>query len=329
MAVDITPDGSLALLEDIGSAEGDLYFFDTIQGSLVKKTSIGDPLLDLATGLSADGRVTALHGTPSQAGIWSATSDWIDIASPFSTNCDPNVGGSWDISSDGSVVVGFMWNGCSPQAFRWTDTGGAGTLVNLQLLGESYPGSSSPPTNRATVVSDDGTIAAGFAQTAVADRSPAVWKADGTGFMLDAANETPGEILSISADGKTLGGIWGYDGFVWTEQAGVVMLPRPTTALPADPMYPNAISAAGKLIFGGVGDAFNGVPIAVVWTTADGARSLQDIATANGITVPDEYVLTDVLAASSDGTVVLGVAQNPSMYQKTFVLRMPASAYGL
>lgn len=329
MPVDLTPDGSLAVIEDITETDGNVYFYDTITGDLTLKTSVGSPQFDVATGVSAMGRVSALHGDPVQAGLWTEAGGWKDLGNAYPTGCDVNVSGAFDVSADGKVAVGLIWNGCSPEAFRWTDTGGAGTLMPLQVLGTASDGSTTKPSNRATVVSDDGQVAAGFAQNGPIDRSPAVWNADGTGFLLDPTNmDTPAEVLSISADGKMVAGVFGLeDGFIWTKESGMVKLGPLPGGEPGQPVYANAIAAGGQLVFGGVGDAFMTIPTAFVWTQSKGMRALADIATAQGIAIPAGYMLTVVLAASADGSVLLGVAYDDQGMQKTFVLRLPASAY--
>ncbi|NUO53943.1 MAG: hypothetical protein HOV80_34290 [Polyangiaceae bacterium] len=328
MPVDLTPDGSIALIQDMASPVGDAYFFDTATKELTLETQIGDPLRTIATGLSAAGHISALHNEPVQAGIWSEAEDWRDIASPFAMGCGEDLGAGFDVSADGSAVVGLMWNGCGPEAFLWTDDGGAGEVTTLDVLGEPFEGQASGPTNRATVISDDGLVIAGFAQNGPVDRSPAIWRADGTGFMIDPTNQdAPGEVLSISTDGSIVAGIWGNAGFAFTEADGVVDLGLLPNALPGDPVYPNAIAADGGLIFGGVGNPFFTVPMAFVWSPEHGMRSLADIVTANGITVPDGLVLSNVLAASTDGSVLLGTVLDELGAQKTFVLRLPVSAY--
>ncbi|MFT3771829.1 MAG: hypothetical protein QM820_41000 [Minicystis sp.] len=181
------------------------------------------------------------------------------------------------------------------------------------------------------MVSDDGRVAAGFAQQGGLDRTPAVWNADGTGFLLDPAEQnTPAEVLSISADGAMVAGVFGLeDGFLWTKEAGMVKLGPLPGGEAGQPVYPNAIAAGTKLVFGGVGDPFMTVPTAFVWTSSQGMRALSDLAAAQGVAIPAGYQLTVVLAASADGTVLLGVAYDEKGRQKTFVLRLPASAYGL
>lgn len=327
MPIDLTPDGSVALIQDATSFEGDVYFYDTASQEKTLKTQVGDPSKDISTGISSTLRVSAIHGVPALAGIFSDPGGWLDLTSPYPTNCDPDVSGAFDISADGKVAVGLLWNGCNAEAFRWSDTGGAGTVTPLELIGDSPSGT---PANRASVVSDDGKVAAGFAQHGNVDRSPAIWAENGTGTLLDPTNtDTPGEILSITADGAALGGITGYDGFRWTQADGIVPLARLETSLPSDPTFTNAIAAHGELIFGAVGDAFNGIPVAFVWTQAGGSKSLQDIALANGLMIPEGFSMTNVLAASDDGSVVLGTLTSENLEIKTFVLKLPVSAYGL
>jgi hypothetical protein len=329
IAVDVTPDGHTAVFENLTQAAADVYFVDTVTGTATMKTTVGDPGRDLATGVSNAGRLTALHGDPVQAGVWDEATGWKDLASPFAAPCDQDFAGGWDVSADGKVVVGMLWDTCNPVAFRWTETGGgAGVITPMQVLGVAGPSLAAAPSNRATVVSDDGRIAAGFAQNGNLDRSAAIWGADGHGFLLDpAAADAPSEILSIDADGGIAAGIEGYDGFVWTQAAGKTPLVRFDAALPSDPVYPNAMTADGQVVFGGVGDAFFSIPVAFAWTHDAGMRPLVDLARAAGVTVPDGLVLGSVLGASADGTVLAGVATDGNGQGKAFVLRLPAGAY--
>lgn len=137
-------------------------------------------------------------------------------------------------------------------------------------------------------------------------------------------------MLSISADGKTVAGIWNQEGFYWTQGTGVVNLGQ----LPGDGaftggIFPNAIAADGKLILGTVGSPFFAVPRAFVWTSAGGMQQLDSLAISHGVTIPEGYLLTNIQAASADGSVVLGTAYDPRFFQLTFVLTLPVSAYGL
>jgi uncharacterized membrane protein len=327
MPVDLTPDGSVAAIQDGSSSAGDLYFYHTATGALEFKTRVGDPLRTFASGISANGTVTALHNEPVQAGFWTEAGEWTDITSPYLYGCDADNAGAWDVSADGRVIVGLVWNGCGAEAFRWAGTG-SGIMTPL---GQSFPGSQSPPANRATVISDDGSIAAGWAQTSTVDRWPAIWKANGHGFLLSGFSlDSPGEVLSISADGKMVAGTWASDAFYWTEGTGVVNIGKLPNADPnLDFTYANAISAGGKLIFGTCGSPFFTLPRAFVWTASGGMQQLDSVAVAHGVTLPNGYFLNHVQAASADGTIVLGTAYDPNFRTVTFVLTLPVSAYGL
>jgi len=325
LAIDITPDGRYAVFESFTSSAAIVQVYDTILGETVDETELGDPSRNVATGVSATRRISALHGMPVQAGIYSDATGWVDLGSPHAAGCGSDeISGAFDISADGHVVVGLAWNGCTPDAFRWSDATGTGTFTPLELLGTSFPDTpATPPVNRATVVSRDGRIAAGFAQLGNIDRSPAVWRADGTGFLLDpTATDTPGEVLSIAADGTLVAGISGNDGFTWTAATGMVAIPRLDVALPSDPIYPNAI--VNGTVFGGIGSAFFSIPIAFAWTPSAGTRALADLVTAAGIALPEGMTLNSVLAASADGTVLIGTAMDADFLQQTFVLRLPA-----
>jgi probable HAF family extracellular repeat protein len=327
IAIDITPDGTIAVLEEVTLEDGAVaHFHDTITGETVPMAEIGDPTRNVATGISNTRALSALRGTPTQAGVWTEATDWTDLGSPHATGCEFDIAGAFDISADGAVVVGLAWNGCSADAFRWTANTG---IVSLQVLGT--PSNENPPSNRATVISDDGRIAAGFAQNGAVDRSPAVWSADGTGFMLTPENfDEPGEVLAIDGDGHTLAGQLGNDGFVWTVGTGVVRLARTPNALPSEPMFPNAMTADGALVFGGVGSSFFGIPTAFVWSTDAGTRVLGEVAAAAGIAIPANIVLSNVSGVSADGTVLLGNATDlDTGFTKTYVLRLPANAYAL
>jgi hypothetical protein len=332
IAVDITADGQVAVFEDLSSQEAELVFVDTLTGVAEVKALIGNPGRVLATGISSDRRVSAMRGEPLQATIWSEPTGWVDLGNPFAAGCgDADLSAGFDISADGHTVVGLGWDGCHTRAIRYRDSLGTGVLTPLALVGVGPPALGGPlpvPNNRASVVSDDGEVYAGWGQNGVVDRSPARWRADGTGALLAPANmDAPGEVLSISADGGVLAGELGGEGFVWTEAGGFVTIPRPATALPSDPVYPNAMTADGAVVFGGVGNAFFSTPVAFVWSAATGTVLLQDVVTAAGVTLPEGMILGNVLGASADGRVLIGTALDAAFAPRTFVLRVPAGAF--
>lgn len=331
--VDLTPDGSIALMQQYNQ-NGDFYFYHTDTGDLEFKGSVGDASRDEALAISADGAVAGIHGVPTQAGIWTPRGGWTDLPSVFTNGCGDEVASAWDITANGRTVVGMAWDECGVQAFKW-DATGSGIMTLLQRLGESFPGNTLAPSNRATVVSDDGSVIAGWAQTAQVDRYPAVWRPDGTGFLLDgggiATSDTPGEVMATSGDGKFLAGYWGENAFYWTQAGGVVSIGRlpPADEFDFHGAIANAISDDGKLIFGVSGQPFFGSANAFVWTQGAGMKKLADVITAAGLTIPEGTTLTNVIASSTDGTVILGQATKADFNIVSFVVHLPRSAYGL
>jgi len=326
--IDLTPDGTIALLEDLGSFEGKVYFFDTRTGALTHKTDVGDPGRDVVTAISATGRVTALHADPVQAGLWSEGTGWLDLPALYPDPCSADIAGAWDVSADGHVAVGLSWDGCTAAGFLWSDATGTGVYSQLDRLGSAIDGDTVPPNNRVSVISDDGSMAAGFAQDGVVDRRPAIWRADGSGFLLNpTVPDAPGEVLSISADGHMVAGIWNQDAFYWTQASNVVNLGHLPGEVDGTPTFPNAISAGGSLIFGTSGDGFLSTQHAFYWTQARGMRPLSDL--VSSFSLPMGTALTGIYAASADGTVVLGTTLDDHNAQKTFVFKAPVSVYGL
>lgn len=323
IAVDVSPDGTLAAFEDATIEGITVHVFDTVSHADRFTVDGGDAARNLVTGIADTGALSALHGEPVQAGLWTEATDWTQLGSPHAAGCDQDISGAFDVSGDGSTVVGLAWNGCTASAFRWS-----GAFTPLEVLGTPFEGSPNPPANRATVISDDGKVAAGFAQQGNIDRVPAAWRADGTGFVLDPDNrEEAGEVLAIDADGHTLAGNLGNDGFVWTPGTGIVRLGRTPNALPSDPVFPNAISGDGSLVFGGVGSAFFGIPEAFVWSFDAGTRPLAELVTDAGLAIPEGTALTSVLGASADGTVLAGTAMDIDGAPLTFVVRLPKAVF--
>jgi hypothetical protein len=353
---DLTPEGRFALLQDMESPLGDIYIYDVFLDKLDRRGSAANPdpamgNLDLGSpivpqgvfGLSADtSRIVGTHGSPQQAAFLDSDG-WHHLGQLGGTAVCPGSSGNiddqgsatvgWDISDDGKVIVGMAWDSCAAaKAIRWTDQGGGlGVFTALTSAGKAY--------NRATKVSSDGTIAGGWFDTASVDRSPAVWRADGSIIKLDPTGQVIGEVLAISADGQAVAGPWndatGNNGFYFTQAGGVKLLPLLPNSQPSDQVFPNAIAAGGELIFGGAGDQTGlGNPMrAWVWTASNNKiQLLQDLVTLEGFTIPTNLVLATVQASSDDGSIVLGTTldMDPSLpvpKQRSFVLRMPVSVY--
>ncbi len=299
-------------------------------------------MFDFATGISNGLRVSAIHGKPENAGLWQQASGWTDLGNIYPAGCEydnvthqQDLSGGWDIDSAGHVAVGLVWNACNAEAFMWSDAAGAGGFIALDLLGDTDTLSGTPPINRATVISDNGTTAGGFASRYAnvggnvywIDRWPAIWHANGTGFQLPSnaafTDDSPGEVLAISGDGSTVAGVWNQMPFMWNATDGVVNL------APGGFGYAQAVALNGQLVFGTSAASSFDPPMPFVWTKAGGVKSLLDIAAANDITIPPNYYWEAVVAASADGTIVVGTVYDEAFHLYTYVMRIPVSAYGL
>jgi len=317
--IDLTPDGRTALVRNPASLTGEIGLMDTVTGEVSSATETGDPSLTQATGISQDLQISGAVLDPVIAGLWSPDTDvWAELESPYEAGCDVNVGGAFDVSGDGTVATGLMWDACWPAAFRWTKDGG---VELLERLGSIPEGGSGRPVNRGTVLSGDGQVVGGFAALGNLDRVAARWTADGEGELLDPdATELPSEVMSIDGDGDTLAGQRAQDGWVWTEADGFVDIGRPAEALPADPVFPNAMTADGEVVLGAAGSEFFGVPVAFVWTRDGGAVSLASVLADAGVTVDEGYTLSNVLAVSDDGRVLVGNAFDADFMPVSFVI---------
>jgi hypothetical protein len=160
------------------------------------------------------------------------------------------------------------------------------------------------------------------------DRTPALWHEDGSGVLLDPVQAAPGEVLSINWDGSLVAGT-NQGAFYWTADAGMVSLGVVPSANLNPMAWANAVAAEGRLIFGTSGDPLDQGTVGFVWTADAGMRDLQDIFTAQGLSLGDGGLsFTGVVAASQDGTVLLGFAQDSLMNSYSVVVHLPTSAYG-
>ncbi|MEM8678548.1 MAG: hypothetical protein AAGF97_04240, partial [Planctomycetota bacterium] len=127
------------------------------------------------------------------AGRRTADTGWTSMGFLPNAGTCPSRSNSFDVSADGSVVVGLSWDGCSGRGFRWTEADG---MIELESLANG--------SNRASVVSSDGNRIAGFAQGSFS-RTPSVWDAQGNGQLLDPPHgDLVGEVRGIRDDGSVL-----------------------------------------------------------------------------------------------------------------------------
>ena len=229
------------------------------------------------------------------AARWTAATGWQSIGYlPNALNC-PSKSNSFDMSADGSTIVGLSWDGCNGRGFRWTEATGMQELMAIETSG-----------NRASTISADGQVIAGFTKGAVTTRTPAFWSADTTGAVIDA--NFGGEVNGLNSDGSlSVGTLFFagddyYSAFLRTSSGTITKL---GTLNPGE-MAGRAVDVAedGATIAGYDYDSF--IRQGWVWTADEGIVSLNDRLDTLGVSGVKPILTCEAL--SDDGRVVVGTA---------------------
>ena len=276
------------------------------------------------------------------AARWSkATGQWTLLGGLVGQS-GTSISSAYDISEDGSVVVGLGW--VTPNiahAFRWDPVGG---LVDLGTLAGALLSSS-----RADGVSADGTTITGFDS----DPVTGVWRGvvwtnlveTQTG-SLDPADpiDGPSQGFAVSATGTYVVGESSTGLFTpsfWNENHAFRydttngLLDLGTT--PVDPFgwgnhatIPTGVSADGRTVVGLSGVAAFG-PGAVqplfIWNEGYPMMLLSDYLVALGATQVSAWTLERVAGISSNGRVLYGHATNNTTFaREVFKITIPTPA---
>jgi len=272
-------------------------------GFLPQDTSPGGPVpsngpVAVDAGGSAVAVLVDSAGGP-EAALWTSIGGLVDLGPTLIPT---------DISSDGSVVVGFEGPGV-PIGAAWSWTAAAG-LVRIGVLPDFlYSEPFAVSANGQVVVGWDGGGANPYSNS-----EAFVWTAAagmvGLGFLPAVTGVLPVEVSStaigVSADGLVVVGESGdvndqnVEAFVWTAATGMVGL----GSLPGDVFsVPTGISADGSAVVGFAFESGNSPQFgeAFRWTQADGMIGLGFL---------PNYQYTQPTGVSADGSVVIGNAFN-------------------
>jgi probable HAF family extracellular repeat protein len=271
-----------------------------------------------ATKVSRDGRIIVGVASDArrllQAAIWQRAAEWKLLGS-FGANaapCDASLSTATDTSSDGRVVVGLAWNGCSlSHAFRWEESTG---MVDL---GSSVAGRAS----LATGVSGDGKVVVGHQVQATGFNQGARW-ADGRQELFPGPDGFVGTANAANRDGSiVVGRICSpaaarptdpnfQSAWVWTMRDGTRCLRAPSLRVSPGPLIiveANATSDDGRVIGGGQNVGGSPDSDAVLWI--DGTASyLKDYLRANGVPNAFETWINtgSITGISPDGRILVG-----------------------
>ncbi|WP_312557451.1 T9SS type A sorting domain-containing protein [Empedobacter brevis] len=167
-----------------------------------------------------------------------------------------STGSGFNISGDGKTIVGGGWvQSLRMKGIAWNEKEG---LINLETLIEKR-------NTRATAVSYDGSVVAGYQESTRGEWYAAIWKKNPNGGyypnhyiyknpkgdLNDPTNIMP-EITAISGDGKWVGGVTSIaspNTWIWSEETGVIDLGA-LTAKPNTTGLISSISHDGKIVLG-------------------------------------------------------------------------------
>jgi hypothetical protein len=239
----------------------------------------------------------------SATALWYADGTSIILDPPLkacrdeSTQC-----GGFDLSSDGSVVVGLAANCETRTGFVWSRKAGLDPL----------PGPEAGQGEGLAVSADGNTIVGFTTHTGSDDPCPTLWRrgADPASFM---GADVVGKALNVSLDGRYVVGQASLgrpapSAFVWTEGKKPLVLDNPP-GLYAEPGRAVAVSDGGVVV-GWAGDEIFGSQVAFVWSPTSGLRLLEDVLAEMGATLPEGLVLTGALDISGDGTTIVGTCRD-------------------
>ncbi|MBW2937748.1 T9SS type A sorting domain-containing protein [Aureisphaera sp. CAU 1614] len=253
-----------------------------------------------------------------------ADGEWT-VLGDFNYPVDNSLSSGYNISADGSTIVGSAWvepnptePGLATHATAWTlETG----LIDLGSLYSDINRST-----RANAVSGDGSIVVGW-QDFNGPWKSAVWRKDANGdylpneYLLIDPNGDPmdeynqlGEALAISSNGNWIGGIGDYannnEPWLWSEDTGYMSL---GTLNPNGTGYVTGISNDGSVVIG----FFNVGPwdphIPFIWTPAGGIQELNNFVSQTlGYDMGASPIYT-ANALSENGKYITGWGYDPTI----------------
>ncbi|MCC7012310.1 MAG: hypothetical protein IT454_07110 [Planctomycetes bacterium] len=335
--LDMSADGS-ALVATDGSQS---YLWTTTNPTFTAFANVGLWDCDVANG---GAYVSATLPDPNNGNLetaarWSAASGQWTFLPTLGGVSGTSASSAYDLSEDGSVVVGLGWISANrAHAFRWDAQNGT---VDLGAFGGAQNSS------RPNAVSADGTTAAGWDE----DPITGVWRASRWSGLtenllgcLDPSDPIngPSQAETVSGNGvyvagKSASGLSTPSGwnemhlFRWDPLNGLI--DRGTCNI--DPFgwgnhetIPSGISDDGRVIVGGAGTAgfFGGGLRPFISREGSPMTLLQDDLLALGVPEAATWIFGDVVGISRDGRVLAGNGYNAQFVAEPFRVVFPPLA---
>ena len=286
-----------------------------------------------AIAADADGSfITGDRSFPSgdTAARYVATGGWTQFGGLGPSGCDSSLSSAYDISSDGQRCVGLGWDGCSANAFLWSEAEG---MFKLPQIG--------PSSTRADTISGDGHVIGGWDQASNGSRRAAAWfenaktglweetlvlestSGNSGGYGEVNGSNGEGSFLVGSADGVTDSS---SGGFVYRADEGVQilgLLPPETTPYGGGALD---VSEDGEIVVGYQREGFGGGQSfrATYWTPETGLVDLKEHLNDLGAGIPAGFTLAAAQSISDDGTVICGWGyEGLFFFQDAWVVILP------
>ena len=200
---------------------------------------------------------------------------------------------AWDVSGDGSAVVGemFLSGDIYHRPFRWTTNGGLEDLSSIIGYGMAFG------------VSYDGSVVVGYVDDTLSNiRRP--FRLIGTTLEIYSSSSfTYNEAYSVSGDGKVVVGQWSSSNttnpFRWDSVMQNLQSPVFQNS------YASRTNYNGSIIVGYDAGPFSNDPNAWRWTSSNGFQNLNIIYSS---LLPNNITLRNAASISNDGRYIVGNA---------------------
>jgi probable HAF family extracellular repeat protein len=217
---------------------------------------------------------------------------------------------AYDVSADGSIVVGGSYSASGYEAFRWTGDAG------MQGIGDLSGGSFG---SVAHAISGDGSTIVGQGTTNFT-HEVFRWTSD-AGMQTLNVVQNQGAAVDVSRDGSMLIGyrfnpLLTLESFSWTAKGGLESLSGSGTD-----KIPAAMSADGSIIVGHFDNY--GTMWPWIWDAPNGMRMLQDVLVSDYGLDLTGWTLQQATGISDDGLTIVGYGRNPAGYAEGWIAVIP------
>lgn len=258
-------------------------------------------------------------------GLWTKGSGWQVLFPPLPANgapggIDGHLGEPYDVSGDGSTVVGLYWLSTGRgQAFKWSaatgpvSLGGQGGLLTVS--------------SRANVTNYDGSVVGGWSSSPTTQMwQPTIWQ-NGNLIVLNAT-EVGCQVMALNRAGDIAAGqlynpanrirepaIWVRTNGVWNAGQRLGILPD---SMPIDTQaLANGITDDGSVL---VGEYLYDISYRTgfVWTLDQGLMTADEYFATVGVAIPAGFVITGLSVITPDGNRIGGYGYDTTLPNNPF-----------